>query len=81
MSSNLETKFKPSITLTFGECAENHTGMQRIGSSGRRGFTCDELKDLANRYHGAEYHILNTVEQTKDAGILIWRNFLDEFVQ
>jgi len=31
-------------TITFGECVENHAGMQMVGSKSNTGFTVDELK-------------------------------------
>lgn len=39
------------ISLTFGECVENHTGMQMIGKTGEKGtgFTTDDLKSIEAR--------------------------------
>lgn len=37
------------ITLTFGDCAENHAGMQKIGEAMMGGFTVAELQSL-NHY-------------------------------
>ena len=34
------------ITLTYGDCAENHVGMQQLGEKEDRGFSLDELKKL-----------------------------------
>jgi hypothetical protein len=43
-----------SITMTYGDRAENHNGMQVIGTMANHGFTIDELKDCKRRFedHG-----------------------------
>lgn len=33
-----------SVTITFGDAAENHRGMQIIGSQSEHGFTVDQLR-------------------------------------
>lgn len=38
---------KSTFTLTYGDCAENHRGMQMIGSICDKGFTIDELQHAA----------------------------------
>jgi hypothetical protein len=40
---NIE-RTKQAITLTFGDCAENHRGMQIIGNSAVRGFQLSDLQ-------------------------------------
>ena len=37
------SKIKETITLTFGDCAENHNGMQKIGTQVKTGFTLEDL--------------------------------------
>ena len=37
-----------TITVTFGEQAENHKGMQVIGNLMNQGFTCSELDNIKN---------------------------------
>jgi hypothetical protein len=32
-----------TITITFGECAENHKGMEMLGSKANEGFTIEDL--------------------------------------
>jgi hypothetical protein len=44
--------FKGTITLTFGEVAESHVGMQKIGNKGERGFSHNELIE-AQKYFTA----------------------------
>lgn len=40
---------KETITLTFGDCAENHKSMQQIGALSKTGFSKKEV-DEAKRY-------------------------------
>lgn len=35
-----------TITLTFGDCAENHRGMQKIGKEGSSGLSFTDLKEI-----------------------------------
>jgi hypothetical protein len=64
-----------TISLTFGDAGENHTGMEMLGNIGLpgTGFTCDELKILQDKFESAEYHDFG-----RDAGILIVRNFINQ---
>jgi hypothetical protein len=41
-----KTEVNPTYTITFGDVAENHAGMQKIGELHERGFTLDELDAL-----------------------------------
>ena len=36
----MEQKKKNIITLTYGDCAENHVGMQQLGKKEDNGFIC-----------------------------------------
>jgi hypothetical protein len=64
-----------TISLTFGDAGENHTGMEMLGKLGKpgSGFTCDELKIIQDKVESAEYHDFG-----RDAGILIIRNFINQ---
>lgn len=44
------SKTKYGVTLTFGECAENHVGMEKIGEKSMYGFTYDELKKAKEKF-------------------------------
>ena len=50
------------ITLTFGDAAENHVGMEMIGTRGSAGsgFTVAELRELATSLPGAELYELHS---------------------
>ena len=36
------------IALTFGDCAENHAGMQKLGKIKEKGMNLDDLKNTQN---------------------------------
>ena len=60
-----ESKSKKTITITYGECAENHVGMQQIGTKGKHGLTLEELK-VADEYFqalGYETELIMLAEQ------------------
>ena len=71
-----------TITITFGDQAENHVGMQKIGHLAEDGFTIEELKEAANKFTKlkckCEFINLNKLlpEKTNvsEAAILIIRN-------
>ena len=42
-----------AITLTFGEVAENHAGMQQIGDKGEKGFEKDDLEFFKRKFKKA----------------------------
>lgn len=76
-----------TFTLTFGDCAENHTGMQKIGNISNQGFTVKDLMKWKNIFieKGAKVQIYNLNRKLEKAGafsdenakILIVRNGLD----
>lgn len=77
-----------TITLTFGDCAENHRGMQAIGEKKSEGLTYDELV-MAKEYFeekGKDCELINLREmlpreereEADKAYILIVRNAIDE---
>ena len=39
-----------SITITFGDVAENHVGMEKIGSLATEGFTAEELASMSEEF-------------------------------
>ncbi len=81
MSTLLETR-TGTVTLTFGDAGEIHTGMEMLGQLGEpgTGLTPEELERAALYFHGqgrqVEYHRL-TREETEPASILIVRNYLE----
>ncbi len=74
-----------TITLTFGECAENHVKMQKIGKIAQKGFSIEELKSTCRKFRRKGYickHIIlneyldyyQNDDNTAYASILIVRN-------
>ena len=77
-----------TITLTFGECGENHVGMEKIGTTGLKGtgFTIAFLKDLRTRCEAKGLKCMTANLATglpsetvadEEAKILVVRNALD----
>lgn len=48
MDKYLNIKSNETITLTFGNSAENHIGMEIIGNTIKKGYSLDELKNFKN---------------------------------
>jgi hypothetical protein len=87
ISETTKKSEKVTITLTFGDAGENHTGMEMLGSLGEpgSGFSPEQLKQMASTLAEAglvsEYHdlTLSTSENVHDeAGLLVIRNYLDQ---
>src|SRR5579872_4358416 len=51
--TDVKTRFTETFSLTFGDRAENHAGMQLLGVAAKQGFTVDELKFLASDTKGS----------------------------
>lgn len=67
-----------TYTITFCETAENHVGMEKIGSSVSDGFTCQELWNVNQKYPSfTEYYQLNTHHEHEPASFLIIRGGLE----
>lgn len=69
-----------TYTLTFGDCAENHVGMQKLGKMSLEGFDRDDLiraRDIF-RARGAEAEVysLNIVGSDSDPTLLVVKNGL-----
>lgn len=56
MKSNMNNR-KSTITVTFGDVAENGVGMQQIGEKATRGFTAQEVDDCENRLRQMGYEV------------------------
>lgn len=68
---SLPTPSKQTITLTAGEVAENHRGMEKIGTIAEDGFTVEELSLLSKTLEHAEL-----IRLGENAAILVLRNGL-----
>lgn len=75
-----------TITITFGDVAENHVGMQKLGNIADEGFTTDELEKFKRTFKkkgfDVEYYNLQELhnEQSEPASVLVIRNGLSLFV-
>jgi glutaredoxin len=38
------------LLFTFGDCAENHVGMQKLGELSKDGMSCDDLKEIKKTF-------------------------------
>ncbi|HVE12200.1 MAG TPA: hypothetical protein VNI01_02290 [Elusimicrobiota bacterium] len=59
-----------AITITFGECAENHAGMQKLGAAAAAGFTVAELAEAKARFEakGFECSLVDLVAEGRPGG-------------
>ena len=79
-----------ATTITFGDRAENHFGMQILGDLADYGFTIQELKDAKNNFEeiGCKCELIDltqTLNKTnknnaEDASLLIVRNAVDKIL-
>jgi len=71
---------KGTITLTFSEAVENHTGMEIIGEKVQNGFLIQDLETLNGQYKKeSELIYLNEPidDEMPEAAILIFKNGLE----
>ena len=69
------SNFKETITITFSEMVENHNSMQKVGTEIDKGFSVEQLREIADKYDG-EFINLNTDESQEPACIVIFRDGL-----
>jgi hypothetical protein len=68
---------KSTFTLTFGDCAENHVGMEQLGErvEAGEGFTCEELIEFQTKLQAkgipCEYNSLDGPEGAAEAAVLV----------
>lgn len=62
-----------AITLTFGDCAENHVGMQQLGDIHDNGFDYDDLIEITKIFKNKPYKIydLKTKPEYSEAYVLV----------
>ena len=80
---------KETMTITFGDVAENNFGMQKLGKLAKEGLTLKELQDAKEKFEGNGYvcqliHANSVLEDPVDKKeapacyILVVRDFLKE---
>ncbi len=81
MAASEYTKEKSTVTITFGDQAENHVGMQKLGKSVESGFSVKELEDISTKLVNSELIRLNENLpediKTTEAAVLIIRSKID----
>jgi hypothetical protein len=76
-----------TITITFGDVAENHVGMQKLGEKAKDGFTINEMKKFERIFKKeqfkVEYYDLSAeIEfECEFASVLVVKNGLSLFVE
>jgi hypothetical protein len=95
LQKSVLTKQNSALTLTFGDRAENHAGMQIIGKMAEHGFTIDKLREAQRRLkaEGCESEFIdlkaellktwnnpNNVD-VSEAGVLLVRNAVNHILQ
>lgn len=74
-----------TYTITFGDQAENHVGMQKIGAGSPRGYTIEELEQIEKRFAPQFVTELvrldQAVEDGDPAAVLIIRKGAKAFVR
>lgn len=77
---------KQSVTLTFGERAENHAGMQLLGEEVDNGFDLSDLRNIRDKFEnrGCSWELVNLnsfldCKEASPASILIIRDALNAF--
>ncbi|TNV77109.1 hypothetical protein FGO68_gene7981 [Halteria grandinella] len=78
---------RSTITLTYGDQAENHKGMEMLGTmvDEGQGFQVEELKQihakLIEKGFKAELHALNTKPEHPAAALLVVKDFADRVLK
>lgn len=82
---------KEAITLTFGDCAENHVGMQQLGTKHARGYSSADLTEISEKLKDEdmyfEWYDLSKLSflpefqnkgiELPEAALLVVRGYLD----
>ena len=84
------TNGKSTVSITFGDAAENHVGMEQIGEIALEGFSIDDLKNGEKKFiekHGnkTEFILLNDylpddIKFDTKAAVLVIRNGIDSIL-
>jgi len=72
-----------TFTITFGDQAENHAGMQKIGELAERGFTCAELRGAQQQHAACTIRDLvaeGGVEGYPEACVLVFKGGVDQLL-
>ena len=67
--SKTSADYSDTITLTFGDVAENHVGMQKIGKKASKGFSVKDLLVIKNRFDGVGGCVTELIDLTPDSTV------------
>ena len=72
------------ITITFGDCSENHVGMEKIGTMSENGYNSNNLDTISNYFSGKEIERIDLTSYLENQDytgekpeLLIIRNAID----
>lgn len=72
--------YNSTVTLTFGDQAENHVGMQKIGTAATEGFTVKDLEEIQSSMPCVTSELINLnmvgPDDASQARVLIFRDLL-----
>jgi len=80
----MNTNMQSTITITFGDVAENHVGMQQIGNPISNGLNYDDLFNAKTLFekNGITCELIDlNIEESKDAYVLIIRDGVNCMLQ
>ena len=72
---------KQTITLTFSESVENHTGMEIIGKKSQHGISSFKCEELSEKYNAKLYDLNSLLPPStlvEDACVVVFKNGLKE---
>lgn len=65
-SKKVEKLSKTCITITFGDCSENHVGMEKIGNISKFGYSSEDLDSIGNHFSGKKIERIDLREYLGD---------------
>jgi len=72
VEKKIEKKEKKTFTLTFGDQAENHVGMQKLGAALSDGLSCEDVINIGNTffkgYEVEQHHLHMLLDEEKREG-------------
>jgi hypothetical protein len=76
-------KLKFTYTITFGDVAENHVGMQKIGKLHSYGYSVKKLKNVMKELKEKNFEVeyIDLTYNNEDAGVLVIRKGIQSIFQ
>ena len=72
-----------TYTITFGDVAENHVGMQKVGQLHSEGYSVNKLKKLSENLQEKEFKVkyVDISYEGNEAGVLVIRKGIQKILQ